>query len=141
MVDKIDGIFYINLERRTDRRDLIEMDLNKVSIKAERFVGIPFEPGIVGCGKSHLSVMKLAKERGYKNVLILEDDFTFLTDRETLDKSLNTFFNDVGDDYDVCMLCCQNLEEKGEKPFPYLSRVHHANNASCLLYTSPSPRD
>ena len=52
MVDKIDGIFYINLERRTDRRDLIEMDLSKVSINAERFVGIPFEPGIVGCGKS-----------------------------------------------------------------------------------------
>ena len=77
--------------------------------------------------------MKLAKERGYKNVLILEDDFTFLTDRKTLDKSLNTFFNDVGDNYDVCMLCCQNLEEKEEKPFPYLSRVHHANNASAYL--------
>ena len=133
MVDKIDGIFYINLERRTDRRDLIEMDLNKLSINAERFVGIPFEPGIVGCGKSHLAVMKLAKERGYKNVLILEDDFTFLTDRKTLDESLNTFFNDVGDNYDVCMLCCQNLEDKGEKPFSYLSRVHHANNASAYL--------
>ena len=60
--------------------------------------------------------MKLAKERGYKNVLILEDDFTFLTDRETLDKSLNTFFNDVGDDY-VCMLCCQTLKKKEKNLF------------------------
>lgn len=134
-MDKIDGIFYINLERRTDRRDLIEMDLNKVNLheRAERFVGIPFEPGIVGCGKSHLAVMKLAKERGYKNVLILEDDFTFLVPRGVLDESLDKFFDDVGDNYDVCMLCCQNLEEKGEKPFPYLSRVHHANNASAYL--------
>ena len=65
MVDKIDGIFYINLERRTDRRDLIEMDLSKVSINAE-ICRNTFEPGIVGCGKSHLAVMKLAKERGYK---------------------------------------------------------------------------
>jgi len=134
MVDKIDGIFYINLEKRTDRRDLIELDLNKVSIDtAERFVGIPFEPGIVGCGKSHLAVMKLARERGYKNVLILEDDFTFLVDRNALDEALNMFFNDVGDDYDVCMLCCQNLEEKGDKPYSYLSRIHKANNASAYL--------
>jgi glycosyl transferase family 25 len=132
-MDKIDGVFYINLERRTDRRDLMEMDLAKVNINAERFVGIPFEPGIVGCGKSHLAVMKLARDRGYKNVLILEDDFTFLVDRKTLDESLNLFFNDVGENYDVCMLCCQNLEEKGEKPYPYLSSVHHANNASAYL--------
>ena len=132
-MDKIDGVFYINLERRTDRRDLMEMDLAKVNINAERFVGIPFEPGIVGCGKSHLAVMKLARDRGYKNVLILEDDFTFLVDRKTLDETLNRFFKDIGDNYDVCMLCCQNLEEKGEKPHPYLSRVHHANNASAYL--------
>ena len=132
-MDKIDGVFYINLEKRTDRRDLMEMDLAKVNINAERFVGIPFEPGIVGCGKSHLAVMKLARDRGYKNVLILEDDFTFLVDRKTLDETLNRFFKDIGDNYDVCMLCCQNLEEKGEKPHPYLSRVHHANNASAYL--------
>ena len=72
MASKIDKIFYINLDRRTDRRDLIEMDLAKIGLVAERFVGIPYEPGIVGCGKSHLAVMKLAKERGYKNVLILD---------------------------------------------------------------------
>ena len=133
MVDKVDGIFYINLEKRTDRRDLIEMDLNKVGIDAERFVGIPFEPGIVGCGKSHLAVMKLAKERGYKNVLILEDDFKFLVSHEELDNSLNNFFSDMGDNYDVGMLCCQNMVETPDRPTPYLSRLVKANNASAYL--------
>ena len=66
MTDKIDKIFYINLEKRTDRRELIEMDLQKLDIDAERFVGIPFEPGIVGCGKSHLAVMKRQKRQDLK---------------------------------------------------------------------------
>lgn len=30
MTDKIDKIFYINLEKRTDRRELIEGDLQKL---------------------------------------------------------------------------------------------------------------
>ena len=134
MTDKIDKIYFINLDKRTDRRELIEEDLKKMNLAAERFVGIPFEPGIVGCGKSHLAVMKKAKEQGLNNVLILEDDFTFLFDRTTLDAYLNKFFEDVGDDYDVCMLCCQNLVKKeNESPQTYLHRIHKANNASAYL--------
>jgi len=132
MADKIDKIFYINLDRRTDRRDLIEMDLAKIGLNAERFPGIQFEPGIVGCGKSHLAVMKMAKERGYKNVLILEDDFTFLISKEELDVALEKFFSNVKE-YDVCMFCCQNMVEVPTKPHPFLSRLVEANNASAYL--------
>jgi glycosyl transferase family 25 len=132
MASKIDKIFYINLDRRTDRRDLIEMDLAKIGLEAERFVGIPFEPGIVGCGKSHLAVMKMAKERGYKNVLILEDDFTFLVSKEELDVALEKFFSNVKE-YDVCMFCCQNMVEVPSRPHPFLSRLVEANNASAYL--------
>lgn len=130
MASKIDKIFYINLDRRTDRRDLIEMDLAKIGLVAERFVGIPYEPGIVGCGKSHLAVMKLAKERGYKNVLILEDDFTFLVSKEELDVALEKFFSNVKD-YDVCMLCGQNMSVT--PPTNGLSKVFEANNASAYI--------
>ena len=133
MADSIDFIFYINLEKRADRREQIETELKKMEITAERFVGIPFEPGIVGCGKSHLEVLKLAKDRKYKNVLILEDDFTFLVDRKKFDDSINNFFNNTEGNYDVCMFCSQDLEEKGEKPFSYLSSVFHAKNASAYL--------
>lgn len=133
MTDKIDKIYYINLDKRPDRRDLFASDIARVNLNPERFAGIPFEPGIVGCGKSHLAVMKLAKEQGLKNVLILEDDFTFLVTREELDKKLNQFFKDFQDDYDVCMFCCQNLIEDGSKPQPYISKIHNANNASAYL--------
>jgi len=132
MADKIDKIFYINLDRRTDRRDLIEMDLAKIGLDAERFPGIPFEPGIVGCGKSHLAVIKMAKERGYKNVLILEDDFTFLVSKEELDVALEKFFSNIKE-YDVCMFCCQNMVEVPTRPYHFLSRLVEANNASAYL--------
>lgn len=133
MVDRIDKVYYINLEKRTDRRDLIEMDLGKVNMQAERFVGILQEPGIVGCGKSHLAVMKKAREANLKNVLILEDDFTFLKNREEIDAMLNKFFDNIGDDYDVCMFCCQNLVEKPESDRDYIKKIQRANNASAYL--------
>ena len=89
--------------------------------------------GVSGCGKSHLAVMKLAKQDNLKNVLILEDDFTFLVDRTELDKKLNQFFEDFENNYDVCMFCCQNLVEDGCPPTPYLSKISKANNASAYL--------
>ena len=89
MSNKIDHIFYINLEERVDRKNLIEIELNKFDLKYERFPAIKDEMGIYGCGLSHLSVLKLAKERGYKNVLIFEDDFTFLVSKEEFETFLN----------------------------------------------------
>ena len=104
MSDKIDKIIYINLKKRTDRRQQIEEDLTALQLKYERFDAIETPGfGLLGCGLSHLSVLKLAKERAYKNVLILEDDFMFLVSKDTLEDQLNQFFN-LNLDYDVCML-------------------------------------
>jgi glycosyl transferase family 25 len=132
MSHHIDKIFYINLDKRTDRREEIEADLVKYNLEAERFSGIYHDPGIVGCGKSHLAVMKLAKERGYKNVLILEDDFTFLMPKEELEQALDTFFTS-GMEYDVCMLCCNIVHYEEEQPTPYLRRIIEASNASAYI--------
>ena len=78
-MDYIDGIFYINLDKRADRRYEIEEELNKMELPFERFTAIETPGrGILGCGYSHLSVFKMAKERKYRNVLIFEDDFYFL---------------------------------------------------------------
>jgi GR25 family glycosyltransferase involved in LPS biosynthesis len=62
---------------------------------SERFEAIQKKPGIVGCGYSHLAVLKLAKERKYESVLILEDDFQFLVNKEELDFELTRFFETV----------------------------------------------
>ncbi len=91
-MDEIDGVFYINLDERTDRRIQIEMELNKLGLKFERFPAIKHEFGIIGCGQSHVAVLKLARERGLKNVLVFEDDFELLVSPETFWQQFEKFF-------------------------------------------------
>lgn len=104
MSNYIDKIIYINLNKRTDRREQIENELNNFKLSYERFEAISTPDfGAYGCGLSHLAVLKIAKERNYKNILILEDDFQFLVSKEIFEENLKTFF-ESNIDYNVCML-------------------------------------
>jgi glycosyl transferase family 25 len=89
----IGGVFYINLDKRTDRRFEIESEFERMGISGERFSAIVDSPGIVGCSKSHLAVLKEARRRNLPNVLIFEDDFLFLVSKEVLWERINEFFN------------------------------------------------
>lgn len=88
----IDKIFYINLDRRPDRLKEIEGELLKMNLSAERFPAIEHTRGYVGCSLSHLELIKIAKRRGYKNILILEDDFEFLLTKDQFEKDMTAFF-------------------------------------------------
>jgi glycosyl transferase family 25 len=103
MSKHIEHIYYINLDKRTDRKELIETELTAFDISFERFRAIENERGFVGCAYSHLEVLKLAKEREHKNILILEDDFTFLVGKEEFEREIDAFFT-CFPDFDVCML-------------------------------------
>jgi glycosyl transferase family 25 len=130
MSQNLDAIFYINLDKRDDRKSEMEEELKKMNLVAERFSAIEHPPpnGIVGCGKSHLAVIKLAKERGYKNVLILEDDFVFIVDKMEFEKSLTELFDsNVG--FDVCFISYNLLEEQ-ESNVSFLKRAKFSNTAS-----------
>ncbi len=47
-------------------------------LKTERFNAVKKENGALGCSISHLKCLQLAKERGWPQVLIVEDDIQFL---------------------------------------------------------------
>ena len=64
----IDHTWYINLEHRTDRKDQIEAELNKMGIVAERFPAIYDSFGALGCSMSHLAVWQTSKQREYKRI-------------------------------------------------------------------------
>lgn len=52
MSNNIDKIYYINLEKRTDRKEQIETQLNIFSLEYERFNAIETPGfGILGCTK------------------------------------------------------------------------------------------
>jgi hypothetical protein len=124
------GVFYINLDRRTDRRAEIEGELARIGIEAERFPGIPTTPGIIGCGKCHSGVLKEAKARGYKNVLVLEDDFMLLIDPAEFWPLMGQAMNEAPD-YDVIML---GYNMKHSEPFSEtLVKVLEAQAGSAYL--------
>jgi hypothetical protein len=77
--------FYINLDRRTDRRAEAEQEFAEKGLIVERFPAVEYTPGAIGCNLSHIEVLKIAKSRGYESVMIFEDDFQFLVSKEEWD--------------------------------------------------------
>jgi glycosyl transferase family 25 len=92
--------FYINLDRRTDRRIEFENECQKIGISVERFPAIERTPGTLGCTQSHLEVLKLARQRNYPSVILFEDDFVFLVSKE----EWNECMTKLPIEYDVIML-------------------------------------
>ena len=89
-IDDIKHAYYINLERRTDRKTHVENELNKIGIKAERFNAIQLPNGALGCSMSHLKCLETAKQNNWSHLLIVEDDIKFL-DPNLFKTQLNTF--------------------------------------------------
>lgn len=134
MCENIAKIAYINLDERPDRKEEIEKELESYGlVPNERFKGIKFEypRGIVGCGYAHLNVLKEAREKRYKNILIFEDDFEFLVSKEAFDKLMRRVFDDKVE-FDVIMLA-YNLQVYEESDYDYLYKVNKAHTASGYL--------
>lgn len=103
-MEDISAIVFINLDRRVDRLVEITSEFARMGIEnAVRFSAIEHIHGAVGCMLSHLEILKLAKANKWHNVLIFEDDFMFIVDKDTFHKTLSLFF-ETGRPYDVVML-------------------------------------
>jgi GR25 family glycosyltransferase involved in LPS biosynthesis len=98
--------FYINLNRRTDRRELVEEEFKRIGLEVERFPAVEYTPGAIGCNLSHIEVLKLAKSRGYESVMIFEDDFEFLISKEEWNQQISR----LPTSYDVVMLSYNLLQ-------------------------------
>jgi glycosyl transferase, family 25 len=131
LADYIPMVFYINLDHRTDRKEALEKELDELGLPNERFSAIKHSFGAVGCSKSHVAVLKLAKERKYPRVLILEDDFTFTVHRDTLEREIGKIRDD-GKPYDVFMLAynVMNIQDVAE---PYWKKIINAQTTSAYI--------
>jgi len=95
------GVYVINLDRRTDRLAEFTAEMEKIGLPFKRFAAIERNPGTLGCGLSHLTILKEARDLGLKNVLIFEDDFSFLVEKDVFWERMADL---SGTDFDVCML-------------------------------------
>jgi len=125
------AVRYINLEHRKDRKDQIEAELHKMGIENfKRFPAVKEEFGALGCLKSHLNLLKEAKDKKFKNILILEDDFEFLLSKEDFWKLMESV-KDL--DYDVLLFGYNNGNLKSEKVNDVYSKVLEAQTTSAYL--------
>lgn len=101
--NNIDSITIINSDDRPDRLfDILkefkkmEVPLNKVyrqSAIVDSSTGNPYVNGLVGCFKSHLSILNRFSNTDFNNIAVFEDDFTFSEPIEENKNSLIKFFN------------------------------------------------
>ena len=84
--DYFNMIMCINLDRRTDRWLLAQEEFKKLGIlnKVQRFSAIEHTDGRIGVIKSNLEIIKLAKKKKAKNVLVFEDDVQFIWENDPL---------------------------------------------------------
>lgn len=125
----INHAMYINLDRRVDRREQIEAEMERLGIPCQRFAAVP--TGGIGCMQSHIEVLRLALERGYEHILVLEDDFQAVVDPDTF-RSLVMGVLESGLEYDVLMLS-HNIQRSEPGPRAELVRVLEAQTASGYL--------
>ena len=99
----IDKIIYINIDYRKDRNEHVLKELSELGVpseKIERLEAVKHPKGYIGCSMSHIECLKLAIERNYDSVLILEDDVIF-KDKEYFKNISEKIFNQ---NFDVFML-------------------------------------
>lgn len=108
--DKIlKNIFYINLKHREDRNLHLLKEFEKINITPTRFEAIYNKIGAIGCTESHISILKLALEKEWDYITIIEDDFTFL-DHSMFLKSLDSFLiSQQKEGWDVLILAGNNF--------------------------------
>lgn len=80
--NKID-LYVINLDERPDRWENIIKTFSNQCFNIIRVKAYKENQGWIGCFKSHIECIRIAKNAGLKNILILEDDCIPYSDIET----------------------------------------------------------
>ena len=80
-MEQIDVIFYINLEKRIDRKQHFLEEIKKFCLDESKIIridAIPHENGALGCTKSHMKALEqFMSNDAWKTCMVFEDDFSF----------------------------------------------------------------
>jgi glycosyl transferase family 25 len=97
--------YYINLDHRIDRMNHFEELKKKYSFfkNTERISAIMNKNGAIGCGMSHIKVLKKFLEMDDDIFLVCEDDLTILNNTN-YEKFVDDFNNIKNDDWDIIVL-------------------------------------
>jgi len=133
-MNMVDQILFINLDNRKDRLEAITKQLKNQMVQMNKVhrISAHYTPGNghLGCAKSHLDAIRYANDNGFENIIVLEDDFKFSTDKEVTHKLFNNFFTKVNkNEWDVVMLTHLYGKENNTK-YDFLKKITDAQAGS-----------
>ena len=120
------------MDERTDRKYTFERHMKKYDLEFERFSAIKDKFGAFGCAKSHLSVLKNAKNNNLENVIIMEDDIAFDISPAMLDEKLKLIFDNELD-FDVFHLSYRYRISEDVPGVEYLKKLSYCHYCSCYI--------
>jgi GR25 family glycosyltransferase involved in LPS biosynthesis len=117
-----DKIYCINLDRREDRWEESVKEFEKWGLldQVERYSAIdgslingnyPISLGNVGLIETNINIINEAKEKNYKNILIMEDDVEFTENIIHFDE----YYNSLPENYDMVWLGGNHNLHMGKK--------------------------
>lgn len=126
-MEYLKNCLYINLAHRTDRKEHVEGQLQRLGVSGERFNAIKMKDGAVGCTMSHIKCLETARDRGWDHVFICEDDIHFL-DMDSFKKSLCDFVAS-GIEWDMILVAGNNAAPY-EQVAPFCLRAHNCQTTT-----------
>jgi hypothetical protein len=123
----------INLDKRQDRWNEIQDTFSEWP-SLERVSAVEDSPGWKGCAKSHIKCIRLAKERRYPWVLILEDDCVVKPDSLVRFREILPILWDRRSEWDIFLGGCTSVKNiKLMQTQPVLFSITGRTTHFCLI--------
>ena len=108
IAELVDLVVYINLDEHKKQRHKIEEEIKRVIVKEDRIDSLRIkgekkEDGTISKLLSHVTALAVACE-DQRNVMVLEDDFSFFVSRDDLSKHLKLVHMQFEDRWNVIVL-------------------------------------
>lgn len=133
---RIDKMYYINLEHRTDRKEHMEGWLKNLGLLPHSIERIDAvynkEKGYIGCTQSHIKALETFLESDHNVCCIFEDDYTPVDLGFFLVSLVNIFVKKV--DFDIVFLAYNGLVST-ETEYQYLVKPSYLQTMSGYMIT------
>lgn len=134
-MEQVDVIFYINLEKRADRKEHFLQEMKKFCVDESKIVRIDAvynTNGALGCTKSHIKALEqFMANPAWLTCIIFEDDFTFYdTSVENNTALLKKFFMNFTDWGMLLLASNQNRSPSKETHVDGIKEVVYSQTTS-----------
>jgi GR25 family glycosyltransferase involved in LPS biosynthesis len=132
----VDNVYCLYLDEFPKRKEAAITNFKNANIPVEMFKGVYIKgAGYVGCRLGHLNILKDAKSKKYKNVMICEDDITFTTEfpiNITVPDDWGMFYLSYYE-YDNKSIICENSKQLCENTNFSLLHLFYARSTLCYI--------